>query len=464
MKNITIRRPISSVKDFFTLVILLFIALAPILFLGTQEKSAVCILSFLFNGMIFVAGMYNAQREKNLSLRMIYWIFMFFFMYFAPLIQYLFSTFPWRGSFTDEMILQINFVVFLFNAFFGIASLFFERVKFVNAPQISESKYLSGSFEFGSFFRKLFTLIVIFLSIYSFSRTGLVGIIVARINATRVFYSGNNSAVELLVDSILPGFFVFVVAEAAQRFVEKKEKCFRFLVLFLCLVVCFFPTTLPRYKTAAIYGTIFLVLFPKAKKGSNFFWIFIFGMFFAFPMLNAFRYMISRDTIQAVFKNGFFSIYVEADYDAYRMLGSALKYCAENGSTLGKQLLGTLLFFVPRTIWNAKPGGSGAMLIRAEVGSSVPSNVSCPFIAEGLVNFGIFGVVVFALILSIFIKVIDKSYEKTVAQTDHTIFSPYFLLIFMMFFVLRGDLLSGFAYSCGFAAVGYILKLISKDI
>ena len=264
------------------------------------------------------------------------------------------------------------------------------------------------------------------------------------------------------MDSILPGFFVFVVAEAGQRFVEKKESCLRFLLLFLCLLVCFFPTTLPRYKTAAIYGTIFLVLFPKAKKGTNFFWLFIFGMFFAFPMFNAFRHMISRDSMEAIFEDGFLSVYADVDYDAYRMLGSAIRYCAENGCTFGRQLLGSLLFFVPRAIWSSKPGGSGAMLIRDEIGSSVPSNVSCPFIAEGLVNFGIVGAIAFALILSLFIKVTDHTYNKTVAEFDNKVFSPYFLLIFMMFFVLRGDLLSGFAYSCGFAAAGFALKWISK--
>ncbi len=463
MRNITIRRPITSVKDFFTLVALLLFAVAPILYFGTQGKSVLCLISFLFNGMIFVMGMHNAQKEKNLSLRTIYWIFMFFFMYFAPLIQYLLSTFPWRGSFTDGMILQINGVILLFNVFFLIGLMLADNVRALHSSKLSSAKYLSGDFEFGKPFRILFSCCVVLLAAYSFAKTGLIGIVVSRINAVKVFYSGNNSSVELIVDSVLPAFVAFVVAEAAQRFVEKKESGFRFLLLFLCMLISFFPTTLPRYKAATIYGSIFLVLFPKAKKGSNFFWIFMFGLFFAFPMLNAFRHVISRDSMQAIFEDGFFSVYTEADYDAYRMLGSSLMYCAEHGSTFGRQLLGTVLFFVPRAIWSSKPGGSGAMLIRDEMGNSVPSNVSCPFIGEGMVNFGIAGVILFALLLSIFIKAVDTNYTKTVLEKNEKIFSPYFFVLFMLFFVLRGDLLSGFAYICGFIAVGYMLKLVAKD-
>lgn len=185
-------------------------------------------------------------------------------------------------------------------------------------------------------------------------------------------------------------------------------------------------------------------------------------MFFAFPLLNAFRYIISFEKLISVFENGIISVYTEADYDAYRMLSSSVKYVGKNGAVFGRQLLGVLLFFVPSAIWKGKPGGSGALLIRDELGSGTVSNVSCPYIGEGYLNFGIIGAILFAMLLGIIVYKADKVYWKKNGEKEHLVFSPYLFLVFMIFFVMRGDLLSGFAYVCGFMATGYMLKIAAK--
>lgn len=464
MNQIKIVSKRSSVNDIIVVLFLFVVATIPFWVFGAHGKDEICILSFVFNGIIFIAGMTSAYKKYSISIEIVYWVFMYFFMYFAPLIQYLTSVYPWRGSLTDNDVLKTNLVILLFNIVFVVSMMMARRIKIKSITNANVTEFLCSNFEFGNKFKILVTLVAVLMAVYSFSRTGFTGIAVSRVQATQVFYSGSNSAIEMIVESVIPAFLAYAVAEAAQSTIAKKENCARFIILFAALLICFFPTSLPRYKTVTIYGTVFLVLFPKLRKGSKFFWLFILAMFFMFPLMNSFRHIVSMESFQSVFENGFMSVYIEADYDAYRMLSSAIKYVSRSGIKWGFQLLGVFLFFVPSAIWRGKPGGSGAMLIRSEFGNDVASNVSCPFIGEGYLNFGLTGVIFFAIFLGAAICKMDLGYWRINKDKEYIAFSPYLFMMFMVLFVLRGDLLSGFAYVCGFAVTGYMINVAAKYI
>lgn len=447
-----------------TIAILVIFVLLPLEVVRFREKSVLCILSFILNGAIFIFGMFYARREHSISMGIVYWIFMFFFMYFAPLIQYLKSKFPWRGSFTDTEILITNLMIFLFNIVYIFGRFLAKRTRVKGFTKMNAWEFLCSDFTFSKKARTIMTLLACMVAGYSFMRTGLLGIVVSRVQATQVFYSGSNSAIELIVESVIPAFMAYVVAEAAQNVSAKKEKPYRFILLLICLLICFFPTSLPRYKTITIYGTVFLVMFPSLKKGTKFFWIFILALFFAFPIMNGFRHMLSMDSLREVFDDGILSVYTDADYDAYRMLCSAISYTKNYGPEWGFPLLGALLFFVPRVIWPSKPGGSGAMLIRSELGADTVSNVSCPYIGEGYLNFGFVGMFFFALFMGAWIYKLDHFYWDYHKDKDYVVFSPYLFIVFLLFFMLRGDLLSSFAYLCGFIMTGLLLRVVSKHL
>ena len=442
---------------------LLMAFLAPFSFEDYSSFNFIYTLSFVVNGLFFILRIYRATRKNAISMDLIYWLFMFFFMYFSPVIQYRFKIYPWHGAVTGEELLQANAVVFLFNAFFLCGCYIVQRVKVTGLPNFGFQNWLCSGFEFKNRGKMILTLIMCVCAAYSLSKTGLVGIFVARAQAVQVFYSGNNSAIELIVESVIPSFMAYVVAEAAQSVAVKKEKWFRFILLFICLLICFFPTAIPRYKAATIYGVVFIVLCPFINKGANFFWIFTMGFFMVFPLLHALRNGISQDNIQNLLNTGFFESYTSGNYDAWRMLVSAIRHSKTYGCTWGGQLLGAILFFVPRSVWPTKPIGSGAMLIKKELGRDAFSNISCPFIAEGMVNFGLIGVALFALFLGTLLTKLDKTYwERFEKESKAVYFAPYLFLVFMLFFVMRGDLLSSFAYVCGFVATGFLLKPFSK--
>lgn len=452
-----------SINNLLVVGFLLIIYFTPLFCSSRGEKDFACILSFVVNGFIFIVGIFSAKNKHSVSMELIYWLFMFFFMYFAPVIQYRLNIFPWSTYIAENEILYANLIILLFSVCFVLGSSLARKVKIVGVQNFDTIRWLSSGFEIKKRCRVILSLAVFLLAIYSFSKTGLMGIVVPRAQAVQVFYSGQSSAVELIVESVVPAFITYVVADAAQSMMDKKEICIRFLLLFICLLICFFPTAIPRYKAATIYGVIFLVLFPWVNKGSRFFWLFTMGLFIVFPLLSAFRNVISHDSVQSLLNVGFFESYTEGDYDAYRMLVSSIRYIKTTGCTWGYQLLGVILFFIPSSIWSSKPIGSGAMLIKNELGSDAFANVSCPFIAEGLVNFGILGVILFALFLGVFISQMDKKYWNNFEKNNKSgLFSPYLFLVFMLFFVMRGDLLSGFAYVCGFIATGLILRIFAK--
>lgn len=464
MKTIRILNRKKVIYDMITIAVLVVFVLLPLEVVRFREKSVLCILSFLLNGVFFLFGMFFARRKHPISMGIVYWIFMFFFMYFAPLIQYLKSKFPWRGSFSDAEVLKTNLIILLFNVAFLIGRYFAGKIRVKGFTNFNVSEFLCSDITFGRKARILMTVIVCLLAAYSFMKTGLLGIVVSRVQATQVFYAGSNSAIELIVESVIPAFMAYVVAEAAQSVSAKREKPFRFILLLICILICFFPTSLPRYKTITIYGTVFLVMFPSLKNGTKFFWIFILALFFAFPVMNGFRHILSMDGLREVFDDGILAVYTDADYDAYRMLGSALSYTGNYGPEWGFPLLGALLFFVPRVIWPSKPGGSGAMLIRAELGADTVSNVSCPFIGEGYLNFGFVGMIIFAIFLGVWICKLDQFYWDYHKDKDYVVFSPYLFIVFMLFFMLRGDLLSSFAYLCGFVITGLLLRFAAKHL
>lgn len=61
------------------------------------------------------------------------------------------------------------------------------------------------------------------------------------------------------------------------------------------------------------------------------------------------------------------------------------------------------------------------------------------------------GIFLFAILLAYATARTDKYYWKIVANNKNNYFQViYFVLIGMLFFILRGDLMSSFAYTVGF--------------
>jgi len=82
-----------------------------------------------------------------------------------------------------------------------------------------------------------------------------------------------------------------------------------------------------------------------------------------------------------------------------------------------------------------------------------------PFPAEGYINFGIIGILLFAFILSLISKITDNWYK----YNDLRLFFSLFVC-FHMVFMLRGDLMSSFAYLIGILLAIFFVPLFLNRI
>lgn len=127
------------------------------------------------------------------------------------------------------------------------------------------------------------------------------------------------------------------------------------------------------------------------------------AMLFLFPIADAFR----RDVVDLDPRSGFFSEYAgNADYDSFWQIANAYSFSISDSMQPFRQILGSLLFWVPRSIWPDKPTDTGIML--ADFRGYSFGNLSAPIWAELLVNAGVIAVGVGFLLLGPLLASMDR--------------------------------------------------------
>ena len=175
---------------------------------------------------------------------------------------------------------------------------------------------------------------------------------------------------------------------------------------------------------------------------------FIGGLLIVFPFLNQFRHFSAGTSLKFGLN---FDMFAEGHFDSYQNFALIV---TENIITWGRQLLGVSLFWVPRTFWPTKPVGSGHY-IAGELGMSY-SNISANYFAEGYINFGFMGIILFVVFLAWYTSHMDNLYWTVILHKENNFFRViYYIMLGMLFFIMRGDLLSSFAFT-----VGIILSIL----
>lgn len=218
-------------------------------------------------------------------------------------------------------------------------------------------------------------------------------------------------------------------------FISKKRKQI-LMLLFILMLITIFPTGLDRNATAMYWIPIVVLVFSRIIKGNRFIWFMFISLFVIFPFFDNFRHF-----------NGIIKFKIDLAYlDSMNLDASQLFMAtiATNTVTYGSQLLGAILFFVPRAIWPTKPIGSGYFLATSNGGWF--TNVSMPFFSEGFINFGFLGILIFISIIATVCSIADKKYWRS----PLTLKSGYYLILLgAIIFIMRGDLMSSFAFTVG---------------
>lgn len=160
----------------------------------------------------------------------------------------------------------------------------------------------------------------------------------------------------------------------------------------------------------------------------------IFGLFFLFPLADAFR------RPEANFARvGFFSEYAgNPDYDSIWQIANALAYWLAGKADPGNQALGVLLFFVPRSIWAAKPLDTG-VLLGNYYGYTV-TNLSAPLWAEAVINGGLLAVAIVFVIFGYLLTRLDYRVMAAMREGGAWFIAGAVFPVYLTI-ILRGSLL-----------------------
>lgn len=397
---------------------------------------------FTFVIMLFITIIGITKDKRPFSLNKTYWYFNLIFFIMAPLAQYLENYHVWGVELTSDTYSLTNALIILGNI---VHLIFYKNDNEVNFEKETENNKSILSYIF-----------LLTIALMSFALLVMnVGFNNLFLRATNVTEFSDNKMFNTIITSFLKALpvYCFTIAFKNNPKLDLKN-CLLILIVFLMN----YPVSTTRFWMGAIFIGIILLVFIKNKKQNR---VQDIILMLTFTIIFPITYLFHFYSLDYVLQNGMNSFdlatsYLSVDYDAYSIFGRIINYTNENGIVFGKQLIGTLLFMIPRAVWPSKPQATGAFL--ATVTNQNFTNISSPFVSEGYINFGILGLVVFEFLLAIVSKKLDNNYWSKNKNKYVALVYPY--LIGLLLFYERGALHHAVVYTFCFMLPLLIMIII----
>jgi len=382
----------------------------------------------LGNFIIILIALRAIFIKNNLpySLNIVFYLFCLFFFGISPIIQFK-SNINFMGSensVTNSSYIILNSIIILSMLLHGSIYKYITKKRSLIRDQLT-----SNSSHNVKFLIVLFSIITLIIQLIylEFDFKCLISRKAMLVKSTNL-----TSPILAIVDFIrvLP-LLLLIFFKLTHKKNIKIE-----LLLIAIIIVTNFPTAIPRFKAAVIYLPL-LLIYTKVFNIRHFFaGSFIFVFLTIFPYMHHFRY--NNNLIPNKIFN--FEMFSEKHFDSYQ--NTALLISNEI-VTNGEQLFCTIFFFVPRSIWPNKCEGTGHLLAK-EINYEGFTNVAVSFLGEGFVNFGFFGAILFACLVSLMCCLLDFHFWfKNKKSIGFKV--GYLVSIPLLFYLLRGDLLSSYA-------------------
>lgn len=393
-------------------------------------------LSFAINGVVIFILSVGSLKRFSLSTNSMHMLFCLLFLWCAPILQFNSKSTFWGIQTNTNNFLTTNIFIFIWLICYYIGF----RITSYQTYKTKEIEYKSLNVKY-----------VISLLIIS---AGLALVCYFKFHDD----SAMSRTTNLLLSNTFRAIITFstVIVIKWQR-TSKNSFIFTIIALLILLIGCF-PTHLSRNAFGAIYVCVLLTLVPWIRKNNRFIVLFTVCFLFMFPVMDLYRHKSFTEVgLQEIFNSiiTYKDYFNTANYDAYQMIIAAENATDIVGYTYGRQLLGVLLFFIPRNMWVNKPVGTGAYI--SNILNLEFSNISAPLIAEGYINFGIIGIIGFGLFTGMILRMLDNTYWSNNKENLSFINLIYFYVVPYMLFICRGDLLSSWAYLCAYLFVAYCL-------
>lgn len=440
----------------FFIILTFLLSFFPIL-TSTGKESFLLLLIHSFIILISSISLYSFKNRPYSIFKMAHIFFLFFFGV-APILQFKNNIVLWGGMpFTeiDYIItsIWILIIICIYNMIYYILyttkkKYTIKKIELLFSNSIVNNKETTSK---ESILLILIDMFILFIVLY-----------VYHFNIYSIFFRGSNivggellegvdliaipQSIALIVNNFLRPMSVVIFLYLLN---SSKSK-FYIYVSFLLVLLIVFPLSLARFLIAAMYIPIAISSISLFNRRNVFVLSVIIGLLIIFPLLHSFRYVREGMELNLGFN---FDMLTEPHFDAYSSLLRIIKY---NITTGGNQLLGALLFFVPRSIWPSKPIGSGAYF--SEELKLEWNNIACCYFAEGYINFGIIGIIIFTLMIAIISSSLDNTYWNNQYYRKNIFFKILYLIsLGLSFFILRGDLMSSIAYSIGISTSVFAL-------
>lgn len=405
-------------------------------------------LSFFMIQSLSIIGMILSR--KNATPNLIFWVSYYFFFFFVPSYQYFFNKWEFLNSTINySSIFFVNILLLTFGMFYFLGHFSANQINF--KTQNSESK---NNHSYKDKVIKNQVNISLLISIIMFL------LYFTHINA--------NTPVGEIYSTFGIAFPAYGLLILLLSF-KKWNNVLRFAYLIIFVIINFYlsnPLISSRWWGLAFMLAILLIFIWKKIEKYTLIFLLLAG-FLLFGLIGSVTHAYGLDLQQRIFlleRNlphyNVVSSLTSGQFDAYENFVWTTVMCKQEGLTNGRQLLGSLLFFVPRSWWPNKPVGSGQVIGEyLKINYGMPNtNIANPLPSEGYINFGIIGVFIFGFIFGFLLKKAEKwkTYNSPLQN------SMFFLLIGFVVFILRGDLMSSFAYSFGILFAGVILDWFSR--
>lgn len=444
------------------LVFLLLAFVIPIL-LMSGPVTQVNFVGLTAMGAVIYGAWRIALSLRSRSEPMLYSIFgVFVYMNYglASLLQGCLNIFPWPGTYLPSNIIDGNLIAIIGCISFEIGIFIAQKVsshktqKYERLISFSLMRWLVplgfcatiGLFVFSGWYRAVFAY------------RGVAGAIAAE--GALELLAGSAQA-QMMTTATLRSLPLFLTIAVGLLLIARSKDTSirtyfssRYLVCALIVfggisLILANPISAARYWQATV-GTALLVLFFKFVKLDGRKWMpvmLLLAYLFIFPAADAFRRSFSMEEIHNFYKEGVWgnvkSSLLTADYDAFQQTMNSVEYVELESYQWGKQILGSFLFFVPRSVWHGKPEPSGIMV--AQTAGYSFTNLSCPLWAEGFLDYGYIGTF---LLLSLFgLGVGSVECAAMRLKLDSSAYRLFVILFtgYEVFF-LRGTLMVAVAY------------------
>lgn len=458
-----------------------YLALTALIFLTFSASFQVYISFFISNLFLLLVVIYHLFYERDYSpFISSYIVFYLLFFLLAPISQ-INSFSGVEGSrlvnffiYKENLVVYANTLIIIFNIIF-ICFYIELKKKILKTKNIflkeTSKKYLPVILSI-----LLIISLLGFLSSYSFIKDEFFN--------PNWLKSQETSKAKVLINKKFIFMIPFTGLVLCIKYIKSQKKQLVNYIIILAFFVIFFmllfwfknPLTEKRNALGPLYICLIFLFFPKLLNSNVKTLSFLFfSMIIVFPLTAIITH--SDATLAEIYNNplilinqmkggGIIKAFNTLNYDAFFNFTASIDYVDKNGFSFGYQLLGGLLFFVPRSFWTSKPVSSGELVgdyLVNDFGFNF-TNLSNPYVSEGFLNFGLIGVIIYPIILA-YVLIIMLQWIKSKNHLKR-IMSFYFAMHLLFF--LRGDFTNGFSYYIApLIAVVYLpnfIEFIIKNI